>query len=165
MPLHIDPPTPADWPAVRAIFLEGIATGVATFETEAPSWDAWDAAHLPSCRLVAREGSAAGPVIGWAALTPVTGRCVYSGVGEVSVYVAAAARGHGVGRALLMALIEASERSGLWTLQSTIFPENEASLALHRRCGFRDVGRREQIAQLHGVWHDVLLLERRSGVV
>lgn len=153
---------PADWPAVRAIFLEGIATGQATFETEAPEWEAWDAGHHAACRLVARAGEA---IVGWAALSPVSARRVYSGVAEVSVYVAASARGRGVGHALLEALVETSERNGFWTLQSAVFPENEASLAVHLGCGFREVGRRERIAQLHGAWRDVLLLERRSGVV
>jgi phosphinothricin acetyltransferase len=158
--MRIEPMRPADWALVRAIYLEGIATGNATFETDAPAWDAWDAAHLAEPRLVARDG--AGEIVGWAAVTPVSGRCVYAGVGDLSVYVAAAARGKGVGRALLRALVEASEHAGLWTLQAGIFPENEASLALHRGCGFRDVGRRERIGKINGVWRDVLLLERRS---
>ncbi len=153
--------TPDDWPAVRAIYLEGIATGNATFETAAPSWEAWDAAHAPDPRLVARDRE--GAVLGWAAVAPVSGRCVYAGVGDLSVYVGSAARGRGVGRALLLALIEASERAGFWTLQAGVFPENLTSLALHRACGFRDVGRRERIGKMAGVWRDVLLLERRSG--
>jgi phosphinothricin acetyltransferase len=155
--------TPDDWPGVRAIYSEGIATGNATFETETPSWEAWDAAHMKDARLVARDH--AGAVLGWAALTPVSGRCVYAGVGDLSVYVAAAARGRGVGRLLLQGLIEASERAGVWTLQAGIFPENTASLALHRACGFREVGRRVRIGKMNGVWRDVMLLERRSGVV
>lgn len=171
---------PEDWPAVRAIYLEGIATGNATFETEAPSWDAWDAAHAKEPRLIARgagelretgeggrSGGAAGTrsaILGWAALTPVSGRCVYAGVGDLSVYVAASARGRGVGRALLQALVTESERTGIWTLQAGIFPENEASLALHKSCGFREVGRRERIGKRNGVWRDVLLLERRSPI-
>ena len=154
---------PSDWADVRAIYLEGIETGNATFEVEAPSWEAWDSAHLREPRLAARDGD--GRVLGWAALTPVSGRCVYAGVGDLSVYVAAAARGRGVGRALLEALIDASERAGIWTLQAGIFPENAASLRLHRGCGFREVGRREKIGRLKGVWRDVLLLERRSGAV
>jgi L-amino acid N-acyltransferase YncA len=161
--LRIDAMRAADWAEVRAIYLEGIATGNATFETDAPSWEAWDAAHLREPRLVTRDG--AGRVLGWAALTPVSGRCVYAGVGDLSVYVAAAARGRGVGRGLLQELIAASERAGIWTLQAGIFPENAASLELHRRCGFREVGRREKIGSLKGVWRDVLLLERRSRVV
>lgn len=160
---QVDPMRQLDWSEVRAIYLEGIETGNATFETDAPSWEAWDAAHIKEPRLAARDGS--GRVLGWAALTPVSGRCVYAGVGDLSVYVAAAARGRGVGRALLEALIEASEQAGIWTLQAGIFPENVASLTLHRGCGFRDVGRRERIGSLKGVWRDVLLLERRSGAV
>lgn len=159
--MGIEPMREADWPEVRAIYLDGVATRNATFETDAPGWEEWDAAHR-SERLVAR---AEDRVVGWAALTPVSGRCVYAGVAEVSVYVAAAAHGKGIGRALLTALIEASERAGLWTLQAGVFPENAASLELHRRCGFRDVGRRERIGRLDGVWRDVLLLERRSRAV
>lgn len=154
--------TDADWPAVRAIYEEGIATGQATFETAAPSWASWDAAHLKGCRLVAE---APGAVLGWAALSPVSDRCAYAGVAEVSVYVGAASRGRGVGRALLEALAAGSERVGLWTLQAGIFPENRASLAIHARCGFRVVGRRERVGQLRGVWRDTLLLERRSSIV
>lgn len=151
--------TPADWPAVRAIYEEGITTGNATFETAAPEWPAWDAARLPCCRLVARRGRR---VLGWAALSPVSSRAVYRGVAEVSIYVAAAARGQGVGRLLMGGLVAASEEAGLWTLQAGIFPENAASLALHRALGFRVVGRRERLGLLHGVWRDALLLERRS---
>ncbi len=151
-----------DWPQVRAIYLEGIATGNATFEQEAPSWDAWDAGHLAECRLAARSGDG---VLGWAALSPVSGRCVYAGVAEVSLYVGQAARGQGIGTALLGRLVQESERQGIWTLQAGIFPENAASLALHRRHGFREVGRRERIGQRNGVWRDVTLMERRSAVV
>ncbi|HEX8162611.1 MAG TPA: GNAT family N-acetyltransferase [Pyrinomonadaceae bacterium] len=151
-----------DWGRVRAIYLEGIATGDATFETGAPEFGAWDAAHLSSCRLVAREG---GEVVGWAALSPVSSRCVYGGVAEVSVYVAASARGRGVGHTLLAALVEASERNDLWTLQAGVLAENAASIRLHERCGFRVVGRRERLGKLKGVWRDVVLLERRSAVV
>jgi L-amino acid N-acyltransferase YncA len=152
----------ADWPFVRAIYLEGVATGNATFETEAPDWPAWDAAHRPDCRLVARAG---GVPIGWAALSPVSRRRVYRGVAEVTVYVAAQARGHGAGKALLHALVAASEEAGIWTLQASIFPENEASLALHLACGFRQVGYRERIGCLNGVWRHTVLLERRSQKV
>ena len=150
-----------DWPEVRRIYAEGIATGHATFETEPPSWAVWDQGHRSDSRLVLRDGAG---LLGWAALAPVSGRCVYGGVAEVSVYVADSARGRGAGRALLAALIEASERAGIWTLQAGIFPENEPSLRLHRSLGFRDVGRRERIGQMNGVWRDVLLLERRSAV-
>ncbi len=150
---------PEDWPAVRAIYEQGIATGNATFETSAPEWAQWDAKHLADCRLVARLGE---DVVGWAALSAVSDRCVYAGVAEVSVYVAEAAWGQGVGRALLQTLVEASEQAGIWTLQAGVFPENTASLRLHERCGFRIVGRRQRLGQMHGVWRDVLLLERRS---
>ena len=152
---------PQDWDFVRAIYLEGITTGQATFETEAPDWERWDAGHLPQCRLVARSGDG---ILGWAALSPVSRREVYAGVAEVSVYVAPSARGLGVGGALMRALIEASELHGVWTLQSSIFPENHASVALHLKHGFREVGRRERIARRHGVWRDTVVLERRSRV-
>jgi L-amino acid N-acyltransferase YncA len=158
----IDSMRPHDWEFVRAIYLEGIATGQATFEIEAPDWDRWDAGHLPQCRLVARNDDT---VLGWAALSPVSRREVYAGVAEVSVYVAAAARGCGVGGALMRALIGASERHGVWTLQSIVFPENQASIVLHLKHGFREVGRRERIARHHGVWRDTVVLERRSSVV
>jgi phosphinothricin acetyltransferase len=154
---------PGDWEQVRAIYLEGIATGTATFETAAPSWEKWDGGHLATPRLVAKSSDfAQSRVLGWAALSPVSGRCVYAGVVDESVYVPAAARGQGVGRALLSALCEAAEAAGLWTLQAGIFPENTASLRLHEACGFRVVGRREKLGQLDGVWRDVMLLERRS---
>lgn len=162
MAVRVEPLTPADWPAVERIYREGIATGQATFETDVPPWEGWDHRHLAEPRLVARN--AAGEVAGWAALSPVSAREVYRGVAEVSVYVAAAARGQGVGRTLLKELVAASERAGLWTLQAGIFPENTASLRLHAACGFRVVGRRERLGQLQGVWRDVLLLERRTDV-
>lgn len=152
----------ADWPQVRAIYEEGIATGDATFEQEAPLWDAWNHARLPEPRLVARNNQV---VLGWAALSPVSSRCVYSGVAEVSVYVGTTYRGQGVGLSLLNALVKASETQGIWTLQAGIFPENTASIVLHQRCGFREVGRRERLGQMNGVWRDVILLERRSSVV
>jgi phosphinothricin acetyltransferase len=148
-----------DWEQVRSIYLEGIRTGNATFETDAPSWEKWDAAHLKKMRLVAREGDA---IVGWAALSPVSDRCVYGGVAEVSVYVGEAGRGRGVGRALLSALVEESEQNGIWMLQAGMFPENSASINLHLRCGFREVGRRERIGKMRGIWRDTLLLERRS---
>jgi L-amino acid N-acyltransferase YncA len=152
---------PGDWPAVRAIYEEGIRGGDATFETEPPSWERWDAAH-PALRLVAeRDGS----VIGWAALAPTSPRRCYRGVGDVSVYVAKEARGAGHGRTLLHELVERSEQAGYWTLTAGVFPENEASLRLHKGCGFREVGVRERIGELHGVWRDVVLLERRSRAV
>jgi phosphinothricin acetyltransferase len=153
--------TPEDWPAVQAIYREGIASGDATFELDAPAWPEWDAAHLRACRLVAVDGDG---VVGWAALSAASGRAVYAGVAEVSVYVAAAWRRRGIGRALLERLIADSETAGIWTLQAGIFPENEASISLHERCGFRLVGRRERLGRHHGRWRDVLLLERRSAV-
>jgi len=153
---------PDDWDAVRNIYAEGIATGDATFDTAYPDWPAWDGGHLAVPRLVAEDD---GAVLGWAALSAVSGRCVYAGVAEVSLYVAARARGRGIGAALLGALIEESERAGLWTLQAGIFPENAASLAVHRKLGFRDVGVRERIGRMAGRWRDVLLLERRSPTV
>jgi phosphinothricin acetyltransferase len=150
---------PNDWPAVRRVYEEGIATGDATFESSAPSWEQWDAGHLAVGRLVAEFD---GKVVGWAALSGVSDRCVYAGVAEVSVYVAESARGRGIGRQLLQALIEASETAGIWTLQAGIFPENTASIAIHARSGFREIGRRERLGRLGGRWRDVLLLERRS---
>ena len=153
---------PDDWPEVARIFEEGIRTGNATFETELPSWEAWDAAHLLEHRLVAERH---GRVVGWIALAPVSSRCCYAGVAEVSAYVAEEARGHGAGTALLAKLIESSERAGLWTLETGVFPENEPSLSLLERFGFRVVGTRERIGQMHGMWRDVVFLERRSEVV
>jgi L-amino acid N-acyltransferase YncA len=149
-----------DWPAVCSIFEEGIATGQATLETEAPSWEDWNGAH--SSGLVAEED---GEVVGWAALSPYSSRPCYAGVAEESVYVAARARGRGVGRALLEALVERSEQAGIWTLEAGVFPENRTSVSLHLGCGFRAVGLRERIGRLNGEWRDVLLLERRSEVI
>jgi len=160
--LLVDKMGPGDWERVKAIYLEGIATGQATFEVEAPSYAAWDESHLPFARLVARE---AGAVSGWAALSRVSQRQAYAGVAEVSVYVARNRRGSGVGRALLEALIAESERRGIWTLQAAVFSENSATIGLHRRCGFREVGRRERIGKLDGAWRDTILLERRSALV
>ena len=157
MPLARDA-IPGDWPAIARIYGEGIATGAATFETEVPAWEAWDASHLAAPRLVA-EGD--GVVCGWCAVAPVSGRAVYRGVVEHSVYVARAARGRGVGRALLEALVAAAPSHGIWTIQTSLFEENAASVALHRAVGFRLVGRRERIAQLGGEWRDTLLLELR----
>jgi L-amino acid N-acyltransferase YncA len=158
----VDIMQPGDWLEVRAIYQEGIATGNATFETETPGWDQWDSSHIPEGRFVARAGRG---ILGWAALSPVSSRCVYAGVAEVSIYVGQQYSGRGIGRALLEALVVWSEQNGLWTLQAGIFPENEASRALHKKCGFREVGRRERLGQMKGVWRDVLLLERRSKVV
>lgn len=150
---------PRHWEEVRAVYSEGLSTGDASFETEAPEWERWDASHLVCCRLVALEGAC---VAGWAALSPVSTRKVYAGVAEVSVYVGARFRGMGLGRTLLSALVAESEADGVWTLQASIFPENVASVALHIACGFREVGRRERIAQRDGRWRDTVLLERRS---
>jgi len=188
----IDAMDPSDWDEVRTIYLEGIETGYATFETDPGTWEKWDAVHLKAHRLVARSGSSArGPlvgdsslgnlsgsgfsvdcsplggslIVGWAALSPASSRPVYAGVTEVSVYVASKCQGHGIGRALLEVLIASAEKGGIWTLQAMIFPENHASHALHLRGGFREVGRREKLGRLHDKWHDVLLLERRSRVV
>jgi len=149
----------SDWPDVRSIYAAGIATGNATFETEPPDWETWDHGHLSDLRFVALDNAA---VVGWAAASPVSDRCCYSGVVENSVYVDPGSQGRGIGRLLLSAFVEASERGGVWTIQTGIFPENAASLALHEACGFRVVGRRERLGQLDGRWRDVLLLERRS---
>ena len=158
----IDQMRASDWEQVRAIYLEGIRSGHSTFETEAPSWEKWDEGHLPFARLVMRDGET---VLGWAALSPVSKRHVYRGVAEVTVYVGENAQGQGIGRTLLEALIDESEKNGIWTLQASIFPENTASVQLHLRCGFREVGRRERIAMLHGIWRDTLLFERRAAHV
>jgi L-amino acid N-acyltransferase YncA len=150
---------PQHWPAVRAIYAEGIATGNATFETDYPEWETWSMGHVENCRLVAQSGD---EVVGWAALSRVSSRAVYAGVAEVSVYVAQSARGRGVGATLLFALIACSEQAGFWTLQASILVENVASVRVHERCGFRVVGRRERIARRDGKWRDTLLMERRS---
>lgn len=161
--LRIEPMRPEGWPEVRAIFEDGIASGDATFETAAPEWPEWDAAHRPDCRLVARLGDR---VVAWAALSPVSERCAYEGVAEMSIYVAADARGRGIGRQLLNALVQASEAAGVWTLQAGIFPENTASLRLAEGAGFGLVGVRQRLGQgSDGRWRDVSLLERRSSVV
>lgn len=162
MHVTIDAMQPSDWPQVEAIYRQGIATGRATFETETPPWEKWDAVHFTHSRFVARDGD---HVLGWAALSPVSSRCVYAGVAEVSVYIAEDARGQGVGKALLGALVAASEQAGLWTLQAGIFSDNTASIALHEKHGFRVVGVRERLGQLRGVWKDVVLMERRSKMV
>jgi phosphinothricin acetyltransferase len=162
MHVDIEPMTPADWEEVRALYQQGIASGQATFETEPPSWAQWDAGHHACARLVARRG---GHVIGWGALSPVSRRRCYAGVAEVSVYVDASCHGAGVGRQLLEELVRQSEQAGIWTLQGATFPENEASLRLQRGCGFRIVGRRDRIAQQHGVWRDTIITERRSSLV
>lgn len=160
--MEIIPMRAEHWPEVKTIYESGIATGYATFQTSAPAWEEWDAAHVKTCRLVAVADN---EILGWAALTPVSGRCVYAGVAEVSIYIAESARGKGVGRHLLNALIADSELHNFWTLQAGIFPENVASIRLHETCGFRVVGRRERIGQMHGVWRDTVLLEKRSSRV
>ncbi len=147
-----------DWPAVEEIYAEGIATRLATFETRTPTFAEFDASHLSEHRLVAVED---GRVVGWAALSPTSGRECYAGVAESSVYVAAFARGSGVGRALMEAVIASAMAGGIWTIHAGMFPENAASVALHERLGFRLVGRFERIAQLDGVWRDTVLLELR----
>jgi L-amino acid N-acyltransferase YncA len=156
--VRVRPLRPDDYPAVAAIFAEGIASGLATFETAVPDWEEWDAAHLPEHRFVAELDR---EVAGWCAVVPYSRRAVYRGVGEESVYVAAQARGRGAGRALLEAVIASARAGGLWTLQAGIFPDNVASLELHRALGFREVGVRERIGRLDGVWRDVVLLELR----
>ena len=156
----VRPMRPSDQQSVLDIYEEGLATRLATFETTVPTWEEWDVTHLKSPRFVAT----AGVVTGWAALSPVSSRPVYRGVAESSVYVAETHRGQGVGRTLLAALVSASEDLGYWTLQASMFPENENSIKLHEAFGFRIIGRREQIAQLDGVWRDTLLMERRSDL-
>lgn len=151
-----------DWPAVADIYWDGMRSGLATFETEVPSWEAWDAGHLPDHRLVA---DLLGEIVGWAALSPVSSRRCYAGVVENSVYVAGRARGQGVGRRLLEALIDSTEADGIWTIQAGMFPENQASIRLHESVGFEPVGLHKRLGKLDGEWRDVLLLERRSPVV
>jgi len=157
--LSIEAMTEQDWVRVRAIYAEGIATGNATFEKSVPDWEKWDATHLRACRLVARSGH---DVLGWAALSPVSTRRVYAGVAEVSVYVAERSRNQKIGSTLLLSLVEAAERENIWTLQAGIFPENIASIELHKRCGFSIVGTRKRLGCMDGRWRDVVLMERRS---
>lgn len=152
----------SDWKQVSQIYLEGIATGFATFEQGIPSYEAWDTSHIKQCRLVAEANS---EIHGWAALSPVSSRCVYGGVGEVSVYVSAKSRGTGVGLLLLKQLIANSETAGYWTIQSGIFPENQASINLHKKAGFRYIGKRERIGKIDGIWKDNLLFEKRSKTI
>ena len=149
----------SDWEAVSRIYNQGMRTGYATFEQEVPPWEEWDKNHLKECRIIAQEDH---EILGWAALSPVSSRCVYGGVGEVSVYVSEEARGKGVGKALMNQLIQESESAGLWTLQSGIFPENTASIILHEKMGFRKIGFRERVGKLNGQWKDNVLFERRS---
>lgn len=151
----------SDWPEVSRIYQEGIDTNLATFQSECPGWDEWNASHLKDCRLVITED---GRILGWAALTAVSGRCVYAGVAEVSIYISQGRRGHGAGRALLPELVRCSEKSGFWTLQSGILQDNAASIRLHESCGFRMVGYREKIGRdRFGTWRNTVLMEKRSG--
>jgi L-amino acid N-acyltransferase YncA len=159
----IDEMKESDWRQAAAIYFEGISTGKATFQTEVPSWEQWDSAHLKSCRLAARLEN---KMIGWAALSPTSSRAVYAGVAEVSIYIKQGYRGMGVGEILLQRLIELSEEKGIWTLQSGILRENTSSILLHKRCGFRELGYREKVGRMpDGTWHDVILMERRSRVI
>jgi len=163
----IDVMKPEDWEPIRAIYMEGVETGNATFETGAPDWEKWHDGHLTECRLAARKNNV---VLGWVALSPVSNRCVYAGIAEVSLYVADAYRSIGIGSALLSALINASEKAGIWSLQAGIFPENAASLGLFKKHGFRELGRREKAGKMTygiyaGQWRDVVLMERRSTIV
>ncbi|MEL6918514.1 MAG: N-acetyltransferase family protein [Bacteroidota bacterium] len=151
-----------DWPSVAAIYNEGIATGFATFETQVPSYSAWDEAHLNTCRIIAEKGD---NIHGWAALSPVSDRCVYGGVAEVSIYISQKFRGRGVGKLLMEHLIFQSEQAGFWTLQSGIFPENIGSIKLHEKMGFRCIGKRERVGKLDGQWKDNILFEKRSQKV
>ncbi|WP_223198072.1 GNAT family N-acetyltransferase [Maribacter arenosus] len=162
--LHImtRPMISEDWEAVASIYAEGIATGLATFEKQVPTFEVWDKAHLKWCRIVAVDKNI---ILGWAALSPVSGRCVYGGVAEVSVYVGQAYNRKGVGKVLMKELISQSEKNGFWTLQSGVFPENVGSIALHKKVGFRYIGTRERVGQLDGIWKDNLLFERRSKIV
>jgi phosphinothricin acetyltransferase len=159
MPVLLEYMQTAHWQEIKRIYTEGIDTGNATFETECPEWETWDKNHIKSCRLVALDGN---KIVGWAALSPVSERCVYQGVAEVSIYVDSRFRGKGIGEELMNRLINESESAGLWTLQAGIFPENTGSCKLHEKTGFRLVGKREKVGRMHGKWRDVLLYERRS---
>jgi L-amino acid N-acyltransferase YncA len=162
MNIELRPLNKEDWPFVAEIYKQGIETGNATFQKDIPIWDVWDSGHIKTCRIVASLGN---EIIGWAALTPVSGRCVYAGVAEVSVYVASRYKGQKIGTKLLESLIPESESEGFWTLQAGIFPENIASLKLHENLGFRKVGFREKIGKMNNIWRDTMLLERRSKIV
>ena len=164
MNYKIDEMKELDWEQVAKIYLEGINTGKATFQTEVPTFENWNNGHITSCRLVAR--SAENNILGWVALSPTSSRCVYTGVAEVSIYIGENYRGLGIGKNLLNSVVKRSEEDGFWTLQSGIIRENTASIELHKKCGFRQVGIREKIAKMsNGVWHDVAFMERRSNKV
>jgi L-amino acid N-acyltransferase YncA len=160
--MKIETLTQIHWPEVKTIYADGIATGIAHFSLQVPEWEEWDASHVKSCRLVAVED---GKVLGWAALTAISDRCVFAGVAEVSVYVAESARGKGIGKQLLGELVNESEENNFWTLEARIFSENPASIKIHEANGFRVIGKRERIGQLNGTWRDTILLERRSTKV
>lgn len=161
MSIRIEPLTGEDWQQVCEIYKEGIATGNATLEINVPEWEEWNVAHLKECRFVAKEGNT---LAGWAALTPVSGRCVYAGVAEVSVYIREQFRGYGIGKLLLEELVRSSEQRGIWTIQAGILKENTASIELHKKCGFKVLGVREKLGKLNGLWRDVVLMERRSTI-
>jgi phosphinothricin acetyltransferase len=153
----------SDWEQIANIYLEGIRTGKATFQTEVPTWESWNDGHVKSCRLAARSED---NILGWVALSPTSSRCAYAGVAEVSIYIEEKYKGQGVGTALLESVIKLSEENGFWTLQSGIIKENATSIALHKKCGFREIGVREKVGRMeNGIWHDVVLMERRSKVV
>lgn len=163
MEYNIEEMKPSDWKQVRNIYLEGIRTGIATFQTEAPTWESWDKGHLNICRIVARSING---ILGWVALSPTSGRDCYKGVAEVSIYVDEKYKGQGIGTTLLTNLIKQSEKNGIWTLYCAIIRENTVSIAMHKKCGFREIGMREKIARMsNGAWHDVVLMERRSRIV
>ncbi|MEM7106322.1 MAG: N-acetyltransferase family protein [Bacteroidota bacterium] len=160
--MTIRPLLPSDWPKVESIYLEGIATNNATFETSSPGWARWDKSHLPACRFVAEID---GEIAGWVAISPVSDRCVYGGVGETSIYIGNRFQGRGLATALMKKVIKASEDEGLWTLMAATFPENEPSIKLHQKVGFRIIGVREKIGKHYGKWRDTVLMERRSEVI
>jgi phosphinothricin acetyltransferase len=162
MEYYIDSMKSSDWEQVKTIYLEGIKTGIATFQTEAPAWENWDKGHLNVCRLVARSGN---NILGWAALSPTSSRDCYRGVVEVSLYIGKKYQGQGIGKDILTNLVKQSEQNGFWSLYSAIIKENNASIAIHKKCGFREIGLKEKVAKMNnGVWHDVVLMERRSKI-